>query len=93
MRTIWTRRECLKSMCAAAAAGSSGLMAAMRYDFGGASFGIDGYMSRNRSSGLLILKGGAIALERYAMGNDAGLRAGPRSPSPSRSPPRWSAQR
>lgn len=130
MRKIWTRRDCLKTMGAAAAFGSSGLLAAcahnvamepiapnllettpenqaatyrhvnrigptrviqrgtsvlplpahgtslaaLRYNFADASFSIDDYMSRNRTSGLLILKGGAIALERYAMGNDAASR-------------------
>lgn len=49
-------------------------LAAMRYDFGDASFSIDDYMSRNRTAGLLILKGGAVALERYGMGNDASSR-------------------
>lgn len=49
-------------------------LAAMRYNFADASFSIDDYMRRNRTTGLLILKGGAIALERYAMGNDAASR-------------------
>lgn len=42
----------------------------MPFDFGAASHTIDSYMARNRTSGLLILKDGQIALERYAMGND-----------------------
>ncbi|MFZ4528602.1 MAG: serine hydrolase domain-containing protein [Undibacterium curvum] len=46
-------------------------MAAMRYEFAGQSYSIDDYMQRNRTSGLLILKNGAIALERYGMGNNA----------------------
>lgn len=46
----------------------------LKYDFSGRSYSIDDYMQRNRSAGLLILKNGAIALERYAMGNDASSR-------------------
>lgn len=42
----------------------------MRYEHGGLTSTIDDYMRRNRTAGLLILKGGAIALERYGMGND-----------------------
>lgn len=49
-------------------------LAALRYNFGDASFSIDDYMQRNRTAGLLILKGGAIALERYAMGTDENSR-------------------
>jgi CubicO group peptidase (beta-lactamase class C family) len=131
MRTTWTRRDWLKTLGAAAAVGSSGLLAAcgddgaddepiasnllettpenqaatyrhvdrlgptrvirrgtsvlplpahgtslaaMRYDFGPGSYSIDDYMSRNRTAGLLILKGGAVALERYGMGNNAASR-------------------
>lgn len=46
----------------------------LRYDFDGRSLSIDDYMARNRTSGLLILKGGRIALERYRMGNDDASR-------------------
>lgn len=47
---------------------------ALQYEWGGRPVGIDDYMSRNRCGGLLILKDGAVALERYAMGNDAASR-------------------
>lgn len=43
----------------------------LQYEFGGSTVSIDDYMARNRTAGLLILKGGAVALERYGMGNDA----------------------
>ncbi len=43
------------------------------YEFGGARLGIDDFMRRHRTAGLLILKHGETALERYGMGN------GPRS--------------
>lgn len=46
----------------------------MPYDFTGASQSIDSYFARNRTAGLLILKDGQIALERYAMGNDERAR-------------------
>lgn len=46
----------------------------LRYDFGGSSHTVDDYMSRNRTAGILILKRGEIALERYGMGNDARSR-------------------
>lgn len=36
--------------------------------------GVDDYMARRRIAGLLILKGGEIALERYGMGNVAESR-------------------
>lgn len=49
-------------------------LSALRYDFGASSYSVDDYMSRNRTAGLLILKGGAVALERYGMGNDASSR-------------------
>ncbi|MBI3284285.1 MAG: serine hydrolase [Burkholderiales bacterium] len=49
-------------------------LGAMKYDFGGSSNTIDDYMQRNRSGGLLILKNGKVALERYGMGNDAASR-------------------
>jgi CubicO group peptidase (beta-lactamase class C family) len=44
------------------------------YEYEGSTYKVDDYMRRNRTSGLLILKGGAIALERYRMGNSAQSR-------------------
>lgn len=41
------------------------------YQVGDQSFGIDQFMARNRTAGLLVIKDGKIILERYAMGNDA----------------------
>lgn len=49
-------------------------LAGMKYDFDGRSYTVDDYMLRNRVSGLLILKNGEVALERYGMGNNAGSR-------------------
>lgn len=46
----------------------------MSYRHEGAEHSIDDYMRRQRCGGLLILKNGAIALERYGMGNDAATR-------------------
>ena len=37
-------------------------------------FGIDGFMARNHTAGLLVLKDGDVVLERYAMGNDAATK-------------------
>ena len=44
------------------------------YEHNGHTQTIDDFMRRHRTSGLLILKGGAIALERYRMGNGAQSR-------------------
>ncbi len=46
----------------------------VRYRAGDAEFGIDAFMARNRTAGLLVLKNGRVVLERYAMGNDAATR-------------------
>lgn len=43
----------------------------LKYEFEGKTDDIDEYMRRNRCSGILILKDGAVALERYAMGNNS----------------------
>ena len=47
---------------------------ALQYEFGGQTLTVADYMQRNRTSGLLILQGGAVALERYGMGSDAASR-------------------
>ncbi len=44
-------------------------LASLTYDYAGKTTNVDDYMQRNRTAGLLILKGGAVALERYGMGN------------------------
>lgn len=44
-------------------------LASFTYDYAGKTTNVDDYMQRNRTAGLLILKGGAVALERYGMGN------------------------
>lgn len=49
-------------------------LGALRYEFQGQSHTLEGYMNRHRSAGLLVVKGGAIALERYGMGNDRDSR-------------------
>jgi CubicO group peptidase (beta-lactamase class C family) len=49
-------------------------LAPIRYTHGEQRYSIDDYMRRNRTSGILILKGGAITLERYAMGNTSKSR-------------------
>jgi CubicO group peptidase (beta-lactamase class C family) len=41
----------------------------LTYDLGGLRLGIGDFMPRRRTAGLLILKHGEIALERYGMGN------------------------
>lgn len=41
----------------------------LTFEAGGARVDVDDYMARRRTAGLLILKRGAIALERYGMGN------------------------
>jgi len=44
-------------------------LADLTYDLGGVRLGVDDFMGRRRTAGLLILKCGEIALERYGMGN------------------------
>jgi len=46
----------------------------LRYPHDGATRDVDAYMAANRTSGLILVKDGKIALERYAMGNDARSR-------------------
>jgi len=49
-------------------------LASLRYTHEQQTYTVDEYMRRNRTTGLLVLKGGAIALERYDMGNTAETR-------------------
>jgi CubicO group peptidase (beta-lactamase class C family) len=42
----------------------------MTFEAGGGRLGPSDVMARNRTAGLLILKNGEVALERYGMGND-----------------------
>lgn len=49
-------------------------LAGLSYTYEGKTSTVDDYMARNRTSGLIVLKGGAIALERYAMGNTPSSR-------------------
>jgi len=44
-------------------------LADLTYELDGARFGVDDFMARRRTAGLLVLKHGEIALERYGMGN------------------------
>jgi CubicO group peptidase (beta-lactamase class C family) len=44
-------------------------LADLTYELGGVRFGVDEFMARRRTAGLLILKHGEIALERHGMGN------------------------
>ncbi|RAK67469.1 serine hydrolase domain-containing protein [Phenylobacterium kunshanense] len=41
----------------------------LSYPHAGATRSLDDYMTRRRTGGVLVLKGGEIALERYGMGN------------------------
>ena len=44
-------------------------LADLTFEVGDATFGVSDFMARRRTAGLLILKGGEIALEQYGMGN------------------------
>ena len=44
-------------------------LADLTFEVGGVRLGVGDYMARRRTAGLLILKHGEIALERYGMGN------------------------
>ena len=46
----------------------------MSFEHQGASHSIDQYMARNRTAGILVLKDGEVALERYGMGNTPASR-------------------
>ena len=49
-------------------------LADLTFEVGDVRLGLGDYMARNRAAGLLILKGGEIALERYGMGSGAERR-------------------
>jgi CubicO group peptidase (beta-lactamase class C family) len=44
-------------------------LADLTYELDGARLGVDDFMARRRTAGLLVLRDGEIALERYGMGN------------------------
>ncbi|MDQ0464255.1 CubicO group peptidase (beta-lactamase class C family) [Caulobacter ginsengisoli] len=44
-------------------------LSGLTYRLGDLTLNVDDYVARHRTAGLLILKGGEIALERYGMGN------------------------
>jgi CubicO group peptidase (beta-lactamase class C family) len=60
--------------CGAAAATARRSLADLTFEVGEVRFNLSDYMTRNRTAGLLILKGGEIALERY------GIDSGPERP-------------
>src|SRR6185436_18115548 len=41
----------------------------LTFEFGGVRIGLDDFMARRRTAGLLVLKDGEIALERYGLGH------------------------
>src|SRR3954447_14661211 len=49
-------------------------LADLSFEVGGVRLGVGDYMARRRTAGLLILKHGEIALERYGMGNGPASR-------------------
>ena len=49
-------------------------LADVHFSSKGVAYSLDTYVSANRVSGLLVLKNGRIALERYAFGNGPGTR-------------------
>lgn len=46
----------------------------VQYSVDGQSLGVEEFMRRNQVGGVLIIKDGKVALEKYAMGNDASTR-------------------
>ncbi len=44
-------------------------LAGLTFESGGATHTVEDYMTRRRTAGLLVLKRGEVALERYGMGN------------------------
>jgi CubicO group peptidase (beta-lactamase class C family) len=44
-------------------------LASLRYEVGGSTFDIEGFMAHNNVVGLLVVQGGEIVLESYARGN------------------------
>ena len=47
---------------------------AVSFEFAGDTLTLDDYLDRQRVAGLLVLKDGAVAYERYRLGNDADTR-------------------
>jgi CubicO group peptidase (beta-lactamase class C family) len=47
----------------------AGSLAGLAYELDGVRLGVEDFMARRRTAGLLILKHGQIALERYGLGN------------------------
>lgn len=66
---IWPHRAIRRAGAVRALPPHGRPLADQAYAAGDAMVGLDDFMARRRTAGLLILKNGEIALERYGMGN------------------------
>lgn len=71
---LYPTRVMAKSASPSVLAQHSRSICGVQYSYGGNSYTLSDYFTRNRTAGLLILKNGQIALEQYAMGNSASSR-------------------
>jgi len=66
---VWPVRAITRGEAVRALPPHAQSLADLTYRLGDLSLGVGDYMARRRTAGLLILKGGEIALERYGMGS------------------------
>jgi CubicO group peptidase (beta-lactamase class C family) len=69
-RIFWPRR--IEAAALPRALSSSAQELQVRYPYGGAQYGVDDLLARQRIMGLLVLKGDTIVLERYQYGRGPG---------------------
>jgi CubicO group peptidase (beta-lactamase class C family) len=73
-REVWAQRIIRRGEAMRPLPPHARSLADLTFDVGGVHLGVGDYMARCRTGGLLILKDGEIALERYGMGSDAESR-------------------
>lgn len=66
---VWPVRAIRRGMTVRPLPPHARSLADLTYEFGDLRLGVDEFMARRRTAGLLILKNGENALERYGMGN------------------------
>ena len=66
---VWPRRVIRRGDAVRPLPPHARSLADLTFEVGDVSLGLCDFMARRRTAGLLILKGGEVALERYGMGN------------------------
>ncbi len=66
---VWPRRVIRRGDAVRPLPPHARSLADLTFEVGDVSLGLSDFMARRRTAGLLILKGGEVALERYGMGN------------------------